>query len=105
MVKDGRVCGRTPRFSMFMSARMTVIKAPGRQSRGPRRARGAGRPRRARARLTLRSDSLRPRDTDAHDEVRAYKVARARKLVRRKSYPSKRILKAVAGLLAQRLQS
>jgi len=89
---------------MFMSARMTVIKAPERQSRRPRRPRGASRTRRARGRLTLPSDWPRPPHTDAHDEVRAYKVARARKLVRRKSYPSKRILKAVAGLLAQRLQ-
>jgi len=74
------------------------------KSPAPKTTGGGGRTRRAWARLTLHRTRHARRDTDAHDEVRAYKLARARKLVRRKSYPSKRILKAVAGLLARRLQ-
>ena len=87
-----------------MAAKLKLPKAANRIPRSSRR-RSVNRPaaapavRRTRI-LAATEESPAGRDWKS---VRAERLARARKLIARKSYPSKRVLKAVANLLARHL--
>jgi hypothetical protein len=88
-----------------MAAKVKLPKAANRIPRSSRRRsvnRPAAAPAVRRTRILAAAEESHAAGRD-WKSVRAERLARARKLIARKSYPSKRVLKAVANLLARHL--